>query len=86
MLNAEYPKVDDMVINVTRYISRQFLERVRESFPTIDLLELEKESLLSHEQLVNSFERQQPACSLLFGTGEGYFAFSAATAKDMATR
>ena len=83
VLNAEYPKVDDMVINVTRYISRQFLERVRESFPTIDLLELEKESLLSHEQLVNSFERQQPACSLLFGTGEGYFAFSAATADSI---
>lgn len=80
VLNAEYPKVDDMVINVTRYISRQFLERVRESFPSIDLLELEKESLLSYEQLLNSFGRQQPACSLLFDTGEGYFAFSAATA------
>lgn len=78
ILNAEYPRVDDMVLNVTRYLSRQFLERLRESFPSIDLMNLEKESLLTHEQLVKSFERFQPACSLLFDTGEGYFAFCVA--------
>lgn len=78
ILNTEYKRVDDMVINVNRYISRQFLERVRESFPAMDLLELEKESLLTHEQLVDSFERVSPSCSLLFDTGEGYFAFCAA--------
>ncbi len=79
ILNTEYKRVDDMVINVNRYISRQFLERVRESFPAMDLLELEKESLLTHEQLVDSFERVSPSCSLLFDTGEGYFAFCAVT-------
>lgn len=78
ILKTQYQKVDDMVINVTRYISRQFLERVRESFPTIDLLELEKECLLTYEQLVGSFERSHPPCSLLFDTGNGYFAFCAA--------
>lgn len=78
ILNAEYPRVDDMVLNVTRYLSRQFLERLREGFPSIDLMNLEKESLLTHEQLVSSFERSQPACSLLFDTGEGYFAFCVA--------
>ncbi len=77
ILNTEYKRVDDMVINVNRYISRQFLERVRESFPAMDLLELEKESLLTHEQLVDSFDRVTPSCSLLFDTGEGYFAFCA---------
>ncbi len=81
ILNTEYPKIDDMVINVIRYISRQFLERVRESFPTIDLLNLEKECLLTHEQIVSSFERDHPSCSMLFDTGEGYFVFSA-TASD----
>lgn len=78
ILNVDYPKVDDMVLNVTRYLSRQFLEKVRESFPAMDLLELEKECLLTHEQLVNSMERQQPVCSMLFSTGgKGYFAFCA---------
>jgi len=77
ILNTEYPRVDDMVINVSRYIFRQFLERIRESFPMMDLFELEKESLLTQEQLVSTFEDNQPSCSLLFDAGEGYFAFSA---------
>ncbi|MCM1191358.1 MAG: response regulator [Butyrivibrio sp.] len=77
ILNVEYPRVDDMVINVIRYVARQFLEQVRESFPAIDLLTLEKESLLTHEQIVKSYERDEKLCSLLFDTGKGYFAFYA---------
>ncbi|MBD5498213.1 MAG: response regulator [Lachnospiraceae bacterium] len=80
ILDMEYSRVDDMVINVVRYLSRQFIEKIRKSFPMIALLDLEKESLLTHEQLLNSFEREQPTCSLLFQTNEGYFAFSVAAA------
>ncbi|MDE6607102.1 MAG: hemerythrin family protein, partial [Lachnospiraceae bacterium] len=77
ILNTEYRKIDDMVINVSRYLSRQFLERMWENFPVLDLFELEKESLLTHEQLVDAFDRIPPSYSLLFDTGEGYFAFCA---------
>lgn len=80
ILNMEYPRLDDMVINVCRYISRQVIERIRESFPSLELFEMEKESLLTHEQLLDSFEREHPSCSLLFDTGFGYFAFCAITA------
>ncbi len=83
IFNAEYKKVDDMVINIGRYISRQFMERIRESFPSLDLFELEKESLLTHEQLLDSFDRVPPSCSLLFDTGEGYFAFCAASSNSI---
>lgn len=83
ILNTQYSRIDDMVINVTRYISRQFLERIRESFPTMDLFDLVKESLLTYEQLVEYFERTAPSCSLLFNTGEGYFAFCAFTSDSM---
>lgn len=83
IFNAEYKKVDEMVINIGRYISRQFMERVRESFPTLDLFELEKENLLTHEQLLDSFERVSPSCSLLFDTGEGYFAFCASSSDSI---
>lgn len=79
ILKADYPKVDDMVVNVIRYISRQFLEQIKERFPTVDLLNLETECLLTHEQLLNLFDRTQASCSLLFDTGYGYFAFSAFT-------
>lgn len=83
ILNTEYPKVDDMVLNVTRYLSRQFLEQIRESFPAIALMTLENESLLTHEQLLNSFRREHPYCSMLFSTKGGYFAFCAASAKPI---
>lgn len=80
IFNAEYKKLDDMVINISRYLSKQFMERVKESFPALASFTLEKENLLTYEQLVDSFERVQPACSLLFDTGEGYFAFCAVSA------
>lgn len=80
IFNAEYKKVDEMVINIFRYLSRQFMERVRESFPALSSFTLEKENLLTYEQLAEAFEREQPACSMLFDTGEGYFAFSAVSA------
>lgn len=79
----QYPKVDDMAINIIRYISRQFLERLRETFPSLDLFELKKEALMTHEQLLNSFERVHPPCSLLFSTGVGYFAFCASSSDSM---
>ena len=83
ILNTQYTRVDDMVINVTRYISRQFLERIRESFPSIGLFKVEKESLLTYEQLVESFGRSTPSCSLLFDTGNGYFAFCANSSESI---
>ena len=83
ILNTEYRKIDDMVINVSRYISRQFLERMWEIFPVLGQFELEKECLLTHEQLVDSFERVLPSYSLLFDTGEGYYAFCATSAESI---
>lgn len=82
-LNTQYLKVDDMVINITRYISRQFIEQIRECFPAVDMYDLESESLLTHEQLLNSFERIHPSCSLLFDTGNGYFAFCVTSTDDI---
>ncbi len=83
ILNMDYPKVDDMAVNVSRYISRQFSERVRKNFPALEPFELEKESLLTHEQLLDSFWREHPSCSLLFDTGSGYFAFCAVAADSV---
>lgn len=78
ILDTQYHRVDDMVINVIRYMSRQLLEQLRESFPSLDLFELTKEALLTHEQFLESYERANIPCSLLFDTGAGYFAFCVA--------
>ncbi len=76
MMDAQYLKVDDMVINITRYIARQLIEKIRECFPQIEAFEMEGESLLTYDQLVSTFERMPPFCSMLFDTGTGYFTFS----------
>lgn len=76
LMGTQYLKVDDMVINITRYIARQMIEKIRECFPHLDSFEMEGESLLTHEQLAATFERVTPFCSLLFDTGAGYFTFS----------
>lgn len=75
MLNKQFSKVDEMVMNIHRYIALQVFEKLRECFPSVGLCDLESESLLTQEQMVKSFDRSHPACSLLFDTGEGYFAF-----------
>lgn len=77
MLSMRLLKVDDLVINATRYIARQFLERIRECIPAIDLYEVTQESLLTYEQLLQEFEKKQPRFSLLFDLDIGYFAFCA---------
>lgn len=77
MLSTRLSKVDDLVINATRYIARQFLERIRERFPAIDLYKLDQECLLTYEQLTHSFDKNQPRFSLLFDVDIGYFAFCA---------
>lgn len=76
LMGTQYLKVDDMVINITRYIARQLIEKTRECFPHLDEFELEGESLLTHDQLAATFDRVPPFCSLLFDTGAGYFTFS----------
>lgn len=76
MMDALYLKVDDMVINITRYLARQMIEKIWECFPHFETFEMEGESLLTYEQLVAAFERVPPFCSMLFDTGAGYFTFS----------
>lgn len=81
MLSIRLSKVDDLVINATRYIARQFLERIRERFPVIDLYQLDHECLLTYEQLLQVFEKEHPRFSLLFDADIGYFAFCANSAE-----
>lgn len=83
IIDKKCSKLDDMTINISRYISRQFMERVRESFPALETFELVKESLLTQEQLQDFIDREHPSCSLLFDAEGGYFAFCAMKADSI---
>lgn len=75
MLGIKFKKVDKVVVDAARFQTQQLLERLREYFPTVDLCELEKDSLLTEEQFTKTIEKDFPPYSLLFDTGLGYFAF-----------
>lgn len=75
MLGIQFDKVDDVVVNATRYISRQFLKRVKACFASGGQQEVVEESLMTAGQFQEVFEKVNPECSLLFGTEAGYFVF-----------
>lgn len=66
-------KMSMVLMNASRYAIRQFVERILEHLPEADGFELQDENLLSYEQFQKVFTN--PLCSLLFDTGEGYFAY-----------
>ncbi|MDE6891092.1 MAG: response regulator [Lachnospiraceae bacterium] len=75
MLGVSFDKVDDVVINATRYIARQFLKRVKSCFVSGAQQEIVEESLMTAEEFREVFEKINPECSILFGTETGYFVF-----------
>ncbi|MCM1135483.1 MAG: response regulator [Clostridium sp.] len=75
MLGIRFQEVNDVVINATRYIAKQFLKQIRESVYSAKEQAIVEESLLTSEEFHEIFGKAHPNCSLLFGTDEGYFAF-----------
>ena len=75
VLGSKSDKLDVMMMNATRYTARQFAERIKAHFPSSEEFEIKEENLLTYEVFQKLFSHQNPQCSLLFDTGEGYFAF-----------
>lgn len=73
-MNIKSGAVNVMLMNTARYMARQFVERIKEYFPSSEHIEIREEQLLTYEQFHSVFERQSPQFSLLFDTGKGYFA------------
>jgi len=68
-------KLDALLIHAARYTARQFAGRITEHLPASEEYELKEENLLSFEQFQKIFQRKKIQASLLFDTGEGYFAY-----------
>lgn len=75
LMGAKSNKIDSMLMNATRYTARQFVDNIHKRFSATEQYELKQESLLTYEQFQKIFEQETPQCSLLFNTGEGYFAY-----------
>ena len=75
IIDTQSDEVDVMVMNATRYTARQFVERISKQFLNVDVYKVTEESLLNYEQFQEKFEGHHPQFSLLFDTGQGYFAY-----------
>ena len=75
VMGIQTNKLDTMLVNAARYTAKQFVGRVREHLPGAELYEIKEENLLTYEQFRDVFEREKMQVSLLFDTGEGYFAY-----------
>lgn len=75
IMGIQTNKLDAMLTHATRYAARQFVKGVMEQFPSLEDYELKQENLLSFEQFQKVFDKKKLQASLLFDTGEGYFAY-----------
>lgn len=75
ILGSQSDKLDVMMMNITRYTAQQFIERIKAHIPSAELIEVKEENLLTYEQYRKVFGKSTPQISLLFDTGEGYFAY-----------
>lgn len=79
LMGSQPGKLDVMLMDAARFIARQFVECIKEHFPSLETYELKNENLLLYEQFRTVFKKQVPKYSLLFNTGAGYFAYCAMT-------
>ncbi|MEY8518867.1 hemerythrin domain-containing protein [Lachnospiraceae bacterium 29-84] len=77
LLGGGADKLDTMIMNATRYTARQFMTRIGECFSDASLYDVKSENLLTYDQFQKIFEENRLQSSLLFDTGEGYFAYCA---------
>lgn len=79
VLETKSEAISVLLMNAARYTSRQFVGHMKEFFPALRDAEVKDEQLLTYDQFEKVFEKHSPQYSLLFDTGEGYFAYCMAT-------
>ncbi len=75
VLGIHLDKMSNIVVNAARNLITQFMSRLYRYVPNLDLRKLEKESVMTEEQMMEIFQDGCPQYSMLFDTGIGYFAF-----------
>lgn len=74
MMGFKLKKVSVALVNAVRYTARQYVEGIMGHFPAGKEYKLRSENLLTYEQFKKIFTKEKLQFSLLFNTGEGYFA------------
>lgn len=85
VMDTSSEAVSVMLMNASRYVAKQLVERMKGHFPNSEQFELKEEQLLTYDQFQKVFEKQSPQYSLLFDTGKGYFAYCATASEQLQT-
>ncbi len=75
VMNIKSEAVKAMLMQAAGYVARQFVERIKRCFPSLQQFEMKEEQILTYEQFQMVYEKQSPQFSMLFDTGKGYFAY-----------
>lgn len=78
MLGRQIKGIEKTVIYALKVLSQKFMECVGSHFTLTNSCELQKDDMLTFEQLIRTFDKEYPPYSLLFSVEDkGYFAFCA---------
>ncbi len=83
VMNIKSEAVKTMLMHAAGYVARQFVERIKRCFPSLQGYEMKEEQILSYEQFQMVYEKQSPQFSMLFDTGKGYFAYCMTSADQI---
>lgn len=75
ILNMSFNKVNKLAVDATKQISQKWVKHIGKHFETSPQYKLDKDHIMTFEQLQQEFHSGYPYYSLLFDTGTGYFAF-----------
>lgn len=76
MLNKPIPRIDQTVVYAIKALSQKFMTCISCHFILNENYRLQKDDILTFEQLVRTFDKDYPPYSLLFNVDQkGYFGF-----------
>lgn len=74
LIGVQLTKINKVVVDAVAQIAQQFMKRIAMYYNIYGINKLEKNNLLTEDQLNNEFSIAYPKYSMLFNTGVGYFA------------
>lgn len=81
VIDSNSEAIDIMLSNVAKYAAKQLVERIKNTFSSLEQFVMVREQLLTYEQFQKLYETRSPRFSLLFDTGKGYFAYCMITSE-----
>lgn len=74
LLNLQFKKIDRMAVDAIKLLSQQILKRIGVYLKPAERYTLEKDNIMTGEQLQQGLPKVKPQYRMLFDTGEGHFA------------